>query len=433
MNGKLQSRPPSTAPRRQTPRATAALLLWMGASLGVSAPSGADELSVHGFGTIGAAYVDKPAGWGYSRSLDRRTSTADLRLDLDSLVGIQLNYSPTHNVELVGQATFSRLEDADPVDYLGLVFLAWRPDQNWSLRIGRINLDAYLVSDYRDVGYTHLSVRPPVEFYARMPTSLDGADVMRTWSSGEAQWQAKLYAGTAAGGTGERRLRLWPLHGVTVSRESGGLLLRLSAMRARSADDIEILEPLLEGLRQMQALPVEQVAQQAAQLGAQLGTEDVQTNYLAAAVAYDTGRWLLAAEVNRAQAQGDSAISFTSGYASIGRRFGALSLFVTHSAAIREDDPRQAPDWATPLAGFGAQLAAQAQAIADGATMAINRAAAHQTTTSLGARWDLAPRLAVKTQLDRVHTRRDGDGLWRGSDGAPARSIVLSVAADFVF
>ena len=47
--------------------------------------------------------------------------------------------------------------------------------------------------------------------------------------------------------------------------------------------------------------------------------------------------------------------------------------------------------------------------------------------------WDVAPRVALKAQWDRVHTRRDGDGLWRGSDGAPAHSNVLSVAADFVF
>src|SRR5690606_261989 len=124
----------------------AAALLW-------STLLPAAEFSVNGFGSVGIAHLDKPAEWAYPRSTTQRTNDADLRADLDSVIGLQLNYSPTRNLELVAQATFSALDSsANASDYIGLAFAAWRPHSDWTVRVGRVNLDAYLYSDHRDVG-----------------------------------------------------------------------------------------------------------------------------------------------------------------------------------------------------------------------------------------------------------------------------------------
>jgi hypothetical protein len=117
----------------------------------------------------------------------------------------------------------------------------------------------------------------------------------------------------------------------------------------------------------------------------------------------------------------------------VGRRFGPLSVYVTESVAMRRGDALEVPDWATPLEPIDAALAQQAQAIAIGATTAINRTAADQSTTSAGLRWDVTPRVALKAQWDRVRTRRNGGGLWHRSDARPAHSSVGAVALDFVF
>jgi hypothetical protein len=71
--------------------------------------------------------------------------------------------------------------------------------------------------------------------------------------------------------------------------------------------------------------------------------------------------------------------------------------------------------------------------LAIGATAAINRAAADQSTTAAGLRWDISPRVALKAQWDHVRVRREGSGLWQQAGGGPARSDVVAIAADFVF
>jgi hypothetical protein len=272
-----------------------------------------------------------------------------------------------------------------------------------------------------------------VEFYARMPTSLDGMDVVRTWMSGDVQWSAKAFAGQTSAGIGSHRMKIRPLYGLMLSRESGGLQLRVSALQGRPSVGISALDPLLAGLQQMQQVPVPEVAAEAARMQRALTTRDVRTDYLAGAIAYDRHDWLLMAELNSASVKDRANISFTTGYLSVGRRFGPLSVYVTESVAMRRGDAFEVPDWFTPLEPIDSALALQAQAIADGATTAINRTAADQSTTSAGLRWDVTPRVALKAQWDHVRTRRDGGGLWHLSDAGPAHSSVAAVALDFVF
>lgn len=397
-------------------------------------PAAAAELSVHGFGTVSVAYVDRPSDWAYSRSVNQRTTDDDFRADLDSLAGIQLNYSVSQQLELVAQAAVSAL-DRNPrlADYLELAFLAYRPDANWSLRLGRLNLDAFLYSDHRDVGFAYGFIRPPVEFYARMPASLDGMDVSRYWLVGDAQWQVKAFAGTTSGGIGDRRLNLWPLYGAMVARETDGLTLRASAVRGRYDDGIRDLDALANALGGLQTLPVPSVAAEAGELAAMLAAKGTQVTYFSAGAAYDRHNWLVTGEISRASAEDNPPMSLTSGYISIGRRLGAMSAFVTQSASLRDSKAIVALDWTTPLTPISPILAQQAQQLADGAAMALTMIGPRQITTSLGTRWDVSPRIALKGQWDHVRTLRGGSALWRQGDARPARSNVFAVAADYVF
>jgi len=394
----------------------------------------AAQVAVHGFGTLGAAYIDKPDGWGFRRSLNEHPNDHPWRADLDSVVGLQINYQPTEKLEFVAQAAASRLDsDAERNDYLELGFVGWHPNSDWNVQLGRVNLDAYLISDHRVVGFTYQFIRPPAEYYSRMPTSLDGGNVSRLWVVDDVQWQTKLFVGRTENGAGDRRLTLWPVVGLVGSRESDGLLLRISALHGRTRNSIGALEPLIQGLQQMQSLPVPQVSADAAHMQAALSTRGTRTNYIAGAIAYDRNDWLLTAEINRTKVEHRPSISFTSGYVSAGRRFGAVSAFVMQSMIRRDSAVFQAPDWATPLAAFGPQLAQQAQQLAFGAATAINSTAPNQSTSSLGMRWDVTPRVALKAQWDHMRWPNQGSALWSGADGAAGKGNVVAVAADFVF
>lgn len=399
-----------------------------------SSASGNDTFHFSGFGTVGFSQIDEPTGWAYTRNLDQADNTSHFRADLDSRLGLQVNYRPSEHFEFVGQAVASRLAPGASVgDALELAFAAYRPDANWTLRAGRVNMDAYLLSDHRDVGFTYEYVRPPVEFYSQTPASLDGADLSRVWTFDEVQWRAKLFGGRSSVGTGTGHLILEPIVGAMVSRESNGLLLRVSAVHTKFSNTLQALQPLITGLYSLSELPVPEVVAQADALAFDLSYRGVSTNYFAAGAQYDRDKWLFTAEINHAQVDDHPTSSFTSGYASLGRRFGSVSVFGVESALIRSASLLSTPDWATSLAPFGASVAQQAQYLASVATLASNSLTGHQHTTSLGARWDLTAQLALKTQWDHVQTDANGGELWGISTPAAGTADVISVVLDFVF
>ena len=202
-------------------------------------PVDTSGLRLSGFGSVGLSHVDAPDGWGYRRELTQSADGAGWRHDVDTRLGVQLNYSLGSRFELVAQAIArKRGRYADGGDALEWAYAAYRPDADWTLRAGRVNLDAFLMADYRNVGYGFTAARPPVELYAMLPTTLDGADVARSWFAGDAQWRLKLMAGTAHIGDFDTAppSRVHHVLGAMVSREEGGLLVRASAARTRSEE-----------------------------------------------------------------------------------------------------------------------------------------------------------------------------------------------------
>jgi hypothetical protein len=408
--------------------------LWGGVCFAGNGAPDTSALRLHGFGTAGVAYVDAPEGWAFTRNLNQANNDNSFRSDIDSRLGVQINYRSGERFELVGQVVASHLdEDAIAGDSLELAFVAFRPNASWTLRVGRVNLDAFALSDHRDVGFTYDFVRPPVEFYSRMPTSLDGADLSRAWMVADTQWRAKIFAGGSTSGTGNGRLRLKPLLGLMVSRESEGLLLRISAVHAKVANTLAIVEPLIAALHDLQSLPFPQIVADAAYLESQFKAQGQYSTYFAAGALYDRNNWLLSAEVNNASVTANDISGFTTGYVSVGRRLGPVSIFGIESIARREISPLVTPDWATPLAVFGPAVALPAQGLAESATSAANVASGEQQTTSLGIRWDVNTQLALKAQWDRIHIEREGGGLWRSSTAGESSANVVSVVLDFVF
>jgi hypothetical protein len=83
-----------------------AALLW-GAAITWLPPAvlaqSADSIRISGFGTLGLTDVAAPNGWGYRRDLGQSGSTDRTRGDVDSRVGLQLNYMPVSQFELVTQ------------------------------------------------------------------------------------------------------------------------------------------------------------------------------------------------------------------------------------------------------------------------------------------------------------------------------------------
>ncbi|MBH2016090.1 MAG: hypothetical protein I8H88_06345 [Burkholderiales bacterium] len=170
----------------------AALLAALLSSQAVQAQSAIDW-SLSGFGTVGHAISDQP--WRYERVIDHGGT-----LWRDSLFGAQLDarITPAWSATLQLTLAPSTRHDRQWSTEAAWAFVSWRPNNEWSLRLGKQRVPIFLNSENRDVGQTHAFARLPTEIYALSPTvDFTGASVARTWLHGSGELVADVYAGRA--------------------------------------------------------------------------------------------------------------------------------------------------------------------------------------------------------------------------------------------
>jgi hypothetical protein len=405
----------------------AALCLLSSACLAESSEAEGSGIRISGFGTLGIVHTEAPAGWSLVRSIEQPASTRATRADVDTRLGIQVNYAANSQIELVGQLLATRrLPNAATGDAVEWAFAAYRPTADLAFRAGRLNLDQFLMSDFRNVGFAYLYARPPVEYYGTIPSSLDGADVTRTWRLDDSRWHAKGFVGRSKT-TG---IALTNALGLSLSRESDGLLVRAGWSRAKLAHNYDSLTPLLDGLGQVRALPIPTVAAEADALHRRLDLAAEPLSYATFGLTYEQGHWQYAAELMRVS-YGRSNIK--AGYASIGRRIGAVTWFGLVSDSRNDASAVATPAWGATLAPvIGPAAAQQVQMLGAAAAYAASQST-RQTTFSLGARWDIHPRMALKVQWDHARVKANGGYLWSSATSDPGSANIGTVLLDFVF
>lgn len=398
-------------------------------------PTSVGGLRLSGFGSLGLSHVDAPAGWGFRRELTQSGTDATWRGDVDTRLGVQLNYALGSQLELVAQAIAKKrgafAADSDALEW---AHISYRPNAEWALRVGRVNVDAFLMADYRNVGYGFTTARPPVELYARLPTTLDGGDVARSWFQGEAQWRVKLMTGSTDIGDSNfsKAGRLNSVVAGMVSREEGGLLVRASIARARIHFDQTDLQPGLAFLGQLGALPLPAIATQARTLRERLSANGIRAIFSELGVRYELADWQWSAEFVRVSAA--PLTTENTAYATLGHRLGDWTPYVGYGVARNAVPVLSPPVWQEALTPvIGPAGAAQAQLLGNAATGVLNGARLEQSSWSIGVRWDFHPQAALKLQWDRVRVPTGGSSLWTGADGSAARATVATAVVDFIF
>jgi hypothetical protein len=109
-------------------------------------------------------------------------------------------------------------------------------------------------------------------------------------------------------------------------------------------------------------------------------------------------------------------------------------VFGLASAVAMSNSAVDTPAWDAELAPLlGLDTAQQAQIVAAAATTAVNSVGARQRALSIGARWDINSRIALKAQWDHIRTQANGTALWGGSSLEAANANVASLVLDFIF
>lgn len=168
---------------------------------------------LHGFGTLGMVRTDADHAQ-FIRDLSQPSGAGtQWATQVDSLLGIQANVQFSPSTEGVVQVVSRYHADSSYSPELVWAFLRHDFSPGFSLRVGRLGIEFYMLGDSRLVGYSNISVRPSPDFYGSLVFSyIDGADVSVTLPVASGLLKGKLFAGQSAEKTPYSGL-LWDLQG----------------------------------------------------------------------------------------------------------------------------------------------------------------------------------------------------------------------------
>lgn len=414
----------------------AALILFL-AFLGLTQPALADELRLSGFGTLGYSHEGRDR-IGFMRNATQPVSEHNnASFVSDSSLGLQLNYTPSPQFEAVVQMVARDKHRTSLGNSVEWAFAAWHPNEAVDLRVGRMGLDVFLLSDYRSLGFSQPWVRPPTEFYSWIPFfSVNGIDAAYNFRAGDTRWRIKAQAGNSASdipldATNSFRFKADKIRDLTVQAEHGAWQFKAGHMVFTADSQPDNFAQARAGLTNIATgAPFPAVRSEAANLNDGFWLRGATVRYSSIGTAYDDGTWLLQGEFARISSDSRMLPSGKTAYATLGRRFGSFTPYIGLARFKPDED-------ATMAANNWSLLGPSAVALQTSSVAAYNNFRIDQRTTTLGLRWDLDSRTALKVQWDRSRMGARGYGLWQVNnlvDGGNSQHVDLfSVSVDFVF
>jgi hypothetical protein len=379
------------------------------------------NLSISGFGTLGAAKSNLDDGQGQFARYNQAEGVGDkARIGLDSNLGLQATYK--FNDWLSGTAQVLTRKNTSPTFTTDLTwaFLKARVNDEVSVRVGRVVMPIFLISDYQNVGYANTMMRPPVEMYAQAPIeNVDGADINYQHAFGDFNFTTQAFIGTSRGklfvanGATVATYRA-PAAGISFSGEYGPFTARISHARADlKTNDLTPINNLTNTLRGIG------FTQLASDISLVQGKKIAFTSFGAT---MDWNNIVVQAEYAQRRAKEAVYIPDTNAwYTMVGYRIGKVLPYYSH-AAYSDAGHSVALPATFPKAGVLA------------ATVNNVLASAEQKSDLIGVRWDFAKSMALKVQVDRIKPgTKSGALIFAPAAGIKKNVTVVGAALDFVF
>lgn len=379
-------------------------------------------VSLHGFGTLGFARVDDDNAQLVRDLSQPNGADTHWATKVDSLLGVQANIPFSPATEGVVQLVSRYHADSSYRPEVTWAFVRHDFSTDFSLRVGRLGTEFYMLGDSRLVGYSNLSVRPPPDFYGSLVFSyIDGLDVTMTRPVGSGLLKGKLFAGQSPEKTPYVPGILWDLTGSQLAGgyldySSGSWQFRLSHAQVRFKLEAPF-DDMLQNFGTSFTQPYLSLMPEMAMAGRS-------ARFSSLGLVYDQGP--LKAQFMLNQIRHDSAayVNSKAAYAMAAYRLGAVTPYVGVSRSVSEL-PSFTP---SPIPVLGAYIDAVTRSL-------ISQSVTDQHTYTLGARWDVHKDMALKAQVDWVRGtpasvflfKSVQRGLWDGNLTA------VSLTLDFVF
>ncbi|MBC3883710.1 hypothetical protein [Undibacterium griseum] len=389
-------------------------LLAMSAAVSGAWADDSSNITISGFGTAALTRTNTSDA-EFARPNQLAGVTTDAKTGVDSNFGIQVTAKANDWLSFTGQGLVRKNVTDNFGAELAWAFAKAKVNDSLSLRLGRVGLPVYMISDYRNVGYANTMLRPPVEMYTQVILeSVDGIDGIYQTAVGETNITAQLsYGVTDSDSRSSYTAKFKKLSSLNVVLENGPLTLRFGRVDTNvTVDNSANLNLLVGGLRKY--------GYNAA--ADSIAVQDTKASFTSVGLGLDYKNIVVQAEYGKRKSASLAIPETSSWYTMFGYRMGAFLPYVVHASA-KQDSPRTVAG--TPTAGpllaytYGANALASASPI--------------QTSNSLGVRWDFHKSAALKLQFDRM-SPENGPGTFINAKPNFAGSVnVFAAAVDFVF
>lgn len=371
--------------KKMFPLGAAAALV--AAFAGTASAQGVD-LKVSAYGTVAGAVTDDGSLQFHRNLLTSKGVSNSIDLASDSRFGVQVVAKFNERISFTGQilaqrrikgiATTDLGQDKDFDPRIEWLYVQYDLTPSFNVRLGRTATPSFLLSDSLNVGYAAPWLRAPVHIYAsQVLATMDGLQLNWRDSLGGVNLNAQLSYGKATADAllagALRTLNSRDTYAVNFSAEKGNWLGRVGMVTLST-----------------QSL---------------FGT--IHDKYISAGLQYDNGDLVVMAEVaqrkqNKFAALGNKPIlGGKYGYLAAGYRFGSVLPMLIYSAE-------------------------KGERTLGGPTVAYSRKA-----PSISLRYDAAPNVALKAQIDRFSANDSTAFVVPAADGH--KVSVFTVGADFVF
>lgn len=380
-------------------------------------------LSLRGFGTLGVARSTNGNAEVTRDILQPDGVSNHWSGKIDSIFGVQANYTFSDAVEGVVQAVSSYNYRGNFAPKLSGAFLSYTPNAYLSLRGGRVGTDFFMHGDSRLIGYSQLVVRPNIDYFSTLPFSyLDGLDAQVTLPARSGLLLGKVYFGALREQVpypdGFFDLRGAQTVGAYVDYQVEHWQWRVGYGQIRfnhtMAAPIGDLRAALESTGVPSARAV----------AAELDPRGTHARYYSFGTRYDNGPFIAQLMLGQFRYQSAAISDQNSSMFLAGYRYGEWTPFLGFSRV-----KSRTKHLATGLPNVGAGLA-----INESLATVLADSHANQRTYSMGIRWDVQRNIALKFQADvirgspdSIYPVRNESSRWNG------KTNLFSIALDFVF
>ncbi len=407
-------------------------------SAGLTPIQNGPTYTLSAFGTLGAVQTNTDNGI-YTTGFEVYGATKKADFGPDTKVGGQMDAKFNDTFSATVQI-FSKQNSVG----------SYSPDVEWAfaklklgngldMRLGRIGAPFFMASDFRNVGYTNLTVRTPFDVYGLVPVrSFDGGDLLYRTDIGQTTLNGQLWLGRSGvrvsqNAQGDIDLSLHKIEGINLSAENGPLTVRFGTMRTTldtTGSGTASLNALLGGLSTIGALPG---LGSLTTMGTDLSINGKTATFSGLGAVLDTGNWVVNTEYVKRTSDTTYVADAKGWYATLGYRIETFTPYVSFSNRKLTSVTSYAPV-AVP-AGYPPVVQGTVPVLVGGVNGALK--STDESTSALGIRWDAGKNYDVKAEFQQIRVPAGSTGIFSnistGTYQVDTKVNVVSLVLDFVF